>query len=644
MKKIIFVLLLAFFVISECWAEVRSANKSYNDSTIIIEEPLITQLGQAIKQGKLDEVKQLLTDNQIDLTLLTEDVQFRLLDIATYNGHLNLVKFFLEQGININVSEKSGRIALHYAVWHSKTDIAYYLIDHGADVNAIYSANGGLSPLCCAVENGDMDLVKYLIKHGADARYENESSGGSPIRSAAYGGHMEVFKYLEEQLPANFDWQPSLSHAIIGGNLKLVKYVVESKKVRVNEKTQYLGYPIHIAAGGITHQANRVEIMKYLLSKGARLKDINNGDIFPWALDKCNEETIVFLLENGVKYVPEKRGNYGDWPVLPYALGRGQFKLAQYLLKTEKDFDFKDESLVVFFADGRHNSAAIMEFLIYNGINKEDYPKAFLRSAESGDLESVKLFFETGVDINVTDTNGNNAIALTQSENVANYLMEKGINTSDETFRENVVFDFGVLKAVEKAGIELNAPAIKINKALIDAARIGDEWVVEYLLKKGADPNDKTMETTPLIENAMQGYEHCLYGDVLISADVIKLLLKAGADVNTTDKEGRTALHYASGDQKCKVFVMTPGYPKPHPTQQHDSIMIALIEGGADMNIQDNDGNTPLILAAIHNNSAGMKILLRYGAKSDLKNKKGRTFDNYQSNIEQLKIEKTGCR
>ena len=677
MKKIIIVttfFAIAMFMNSACKAEVKPTNKGSDNPTMTTNEPLETQLNQtiqqgeldeveqlsqAIQQGKLDVVKQLLVDNQIDLKSLKKDIQFRLLDIATYNGHLYLVIYLLGQGIDINISDDSGRIALHYAIWHGKTDIAYYLIDHGADVNAIYKANGGLTPLCCAAEYGDLDLVKYLIKHGANKEYKNEVSGASPIRSAAYRGNLDVFRYLSKQLPVNFDWQLILSNAIVGDNPELVKYIVEDKKANVNKKSSNWGYPIHTAAER-RFNVNNVEIMEYLLSKGAKLKDINNGEIFPWALEKCNEETIVFLLKKGVKYAPNN--SVGSWPPLPDALDRGQLKLAKRLLKTEKDFTYRGLPLVVFFADGMQNSADIIKFLIQNNINKKDYPQAFLCSAASGDLESVKLLLEAGVDINITDDNGNNAIAITGSQEVASYLIEKGIHTNNEAFRKNVISNFDVLKAVGKAKIELEIPIDKMNKALIQAARIGDEWVVEYLLEKGADPNykmfveeryflrddreDGEIETTPLIENAMQGYKSCSYSNVLVSAHVTKLLLKAGAKVNMTNQEGKTALHYASGNQWCRAMIGPipmgsrreremgfHGDPAVPPTQQHDSIMIALIEGGADLNIQDNAGNTPLMLAAKYNNSAGIQILLKHGAKTKLKNKEEKTFFDLVSDV-----------
>ena len=52
-------------------------------------------------------------------------------------------------------------------------------------------------------------------------------------------------------------------------------------------------------------------------------------------------------------------------------------------------------------------------------------------------------------------------------------------------------------------------------------------------------------------------------------------------------------------------------------------IMQLLIDNGADINIQDNNGYTPLMLACLKNNVETVRILLYKGAKTDIKNKSG---------------------
>ena len=86
---------------------------------------------------------------------------------------------------------------------------------------------------------------------------------------------------------------------------------------------------------------------------------------------------------------------------------------------------------------------------------------------------------------------------------------------------------------------------------------------------------------------------------------VFDLLLKAGADLNATNKAGATALMYAATfDTKARL----------------------LMAGGADVKAQSQLGNTALILAARKpGNSSTVKLLLERGADPNAKNKYGAT-------------------
>lgn len=80
-------------------------------------------------------------------------------------GRLNTVQVFLSHGIDVNLRDKDGCAALHYAAFGEKVSIIELLISRGADVNAI--DNNRKSVLDWTDKNNSPDTVNLLLSHGA---------------------------------------------------------------------------------------------------------------------------------------------------------------------------------------------------------------------------------------------------------------------------------------------------------------------------------------------------------------------------------------------------------------------------------------------------------------------------------------------
>ena len=89
-------------------------------------------------------------------------------------GHVSVATFLIEHGANVNLQDKYGRSALHHAVHGSDAslEILKCLIEIGADVNARTKIKR--TPLMMACEYGHSNAVTCLIEHGANVSPKDE--------------------------------------------------------------------------------------------------------------------------------------------------------------------------------------------------------------------------------------------------------------------------------------------------------------------------------------------------------------------------------------------------------------------------------------------------------------------------------------
>lgn len=152
----------------------------------------------------------------------------------------------------------------------------------------------------------------------------------------------------------------------------------------------------------------------------------------------------------------------------------------------------------------------------------------------------------------------------------------------------------------------------KSDYLLLTAAGDGSEKIMSQAIAAGADPNAAYADGTTSLHLVLDvGVGNSERRRTLLSC--CKLLIDNGADVNVRDSDGCTPLSLAMNYYRMDIIAL-------------------LFEHGANPNFQDKNGDTLLHESAERGNYKFCKILLDFGADPNIKNIEGRTPLNVCAN------------
>jgi len=76
--------------------------------------------------------------------------------------NIELIKFALEQGADVNEASKRGYTPLHLAISENSLDVVQFLVSQGADIHA--KGDQGRTPLHSAVWRSSLDMANFLFR------------------------------------------------------------------------------------------------------------------------------------------------------------------------------------------------------------------------------------------------------------------------------------------------------------------------------------------------------------------------------------------------------------------------------------------------------------------------------------------------
>lgn len=234
---------------------------------------------------------------------------------------------------------------------------------------------------------------------------------------------------------------------------------------------------------------------------------------------------------------------------------------------------------------------------------------------KAGDRETaMELVRQRRVDVDAKEPDGSTALmyaAYTEDVELARQLIRRDADV-------NAVNDYGVsamqeaamvgnaefIEILLEAGADVESPNLEGQTALMAAARTGRVDAARLLIEAGADVNavENWGGQTALMWAAAQGH-----------ADMLRLLLEAGADPNA-QAAARDWVRLTSEPRIKEMF--SGGFTALIYAAREgcEACIPVLVEGGADPDKADPDGQTPLLAALLNSHFATAAALVEAGA------------------------------
>src|SRR6266702_6931569 len=150
-----------------------------------------TPMCAALKMGHLEVARFLLEHGaDVDAKNSRGDTPLR---TFSWDGPVEVIRLLLDFGADANVRDWSGRTLLHDAAFKGHYEVTRMLLQHSADVNAKRFVN--LTPLYYASEKGHVEVVRLLLEHGADVNMPSLGNT-TPFQAASERGFSEIAQLL----------------------------------------------------------------------------------------------------------------------------------------------------------------------------------------------------------------------------------------------------------------------------------------------------------------------------------------------------------------------------------------------------------------------------------------------------------------
>jgi ankyrin repeat protein len=443
---------------------------------------------------------------------------------------------------------------------------------------ATLSAGGSTTPLAEAIQSGNRDAVRKLLKDPAAVRQ------------------------------ADPDGTTALHWAVRSGDLETAKLLIKAG-ANANTANRYGATPLSLAAAD-----GNAAMMEVLLAAGADPKaTVSHGQTVLMTAARTGNTTAVRLLIDRGADVNARESQLGE-TALMWAASENQADVVTLLISRGADVNAR--STTVKFPKDRFGLEGVLTILPHGSWTPLMY------AARDGGIDAARALAKAGAELNAVDPDGTTPLVLAimnSHYDTANALLDAGAdpNIVDKAgmaalYAAVDMSSLGEVYGLPPRKVKDTLTPIDLMSRLIAKGAIVNARLSSATLQRNHTPGEPQLGagTTPLMRAARNG-----------DYAAIKVLLAAGADAKLTQPRGNNALIMSAGlGRGLGVFAKDVGTE----ADLREATKL-LIDAGVDVNHANDDGLTPLHLAAQAGLDSVVTLLAQHGAQLDVKDKKGRT-------------------